>query len=147
MMTETTEGWLENHADRTFARQRAQVDTAKLLATFAAGIAATLVATALQVGDPEQLDRISAWLLAVTFLAAIMVIMLDRIAEANQSQTLELSALGKWDDERLLFELRRATLKAVFSNHEVVRSVKIALAVQLVFSTATGVAAATSLLT
>jgi hypothetical protein len=48
--------WLGSQADRDLARQRAQVDTAKLLATFSAAVAVTLVATALQVGQ-----SVSSW--------------------------------------------------------------------------------------
>lgn len=65
-MAQTPEEWLEVQADRALARQRAQADTAKLLATFAAGVAGALVATALQVGAPEGLDWASAWLLLMT---------------------------------------------------------------------------------
>ncbi|SNY65337.1 hypothetical protein SAMN05421748_12829 [Paractinoplanes atraurantiacus] len=146
-MAQTAEEWLEGQADRALARQRAQVDTAKLLATFAAGIAGALVATALQVGVPEGLDWAAAWLLLVTFAGVLGVIAVDRVAEADHDKVLGLQVLRGWSQEDLLVELRVAELKAVYSNDEVVRLVRSVLAVELLLALATGIVAATSLLT
>ncbi|MFF5079198.1 hypothetical protein ACFY36_19240 [Actinoplanes sp. NPDC000266] len=146
-MAQTPEEWLEVQADRALARQRAQVDTAKLLATFAAGIAGALVATALQVGEPEGLDWAAAWLLLVTFVAVLGVIAVDRLAEADHDQILNVRAIRNWDQDKMLEELRVAALTAVYSNGGVVRMVRSVLALQLLLSVATGIVAATSLLT
>ncbi|GAA0452565.1 hypothetical protein Ade02nite_00530 [Paractinoplanes deccanensis] len=146
-MAQTPEEWLEVQADRALARQRAQADTAKLLATFAAGVAGALVATALQVGAPEGLDWASAWLLLMTFVGVLAVIAVDRVAEADHDKVLSLRVVRGWSQEDLLAELRVAELKAVYSNDEVVRAVRGALALQLLLALATGVVAAASLLT
>ncbi|MBQ1010830.1 hypothetical protein KBX53_07690 [Micromonospora sp. M51] len=145
-MAQTSAEWLEGQADRASARQRAQVDTAKLLATFAAGVAATLVATALQVGTPEKLDEIATWSLGACFFAVIWIILLDRIAVADHTRILELSHLHNWDDQRLMTELRTATIKAAHSNSEVVNCVRMALALQVALSATTGTIAVLSLL-
>lgn len=146
-MAQTPAEWLEGQADRAFARQRAQVDTAKLLATFAAGVAATLVATALQVGEPRKLDAIASWLLAASVMAVVCIILLDRIAEADHSKIFELSHVNQWDRERVLAELRAATVKAMYGNAEVVNTVRWALVFQVALSAATGAVASVSLLT
>jgi uncharacterized membrane protein YeaQ/YmgE (transglycosylase-associated protein family) len=145
-MAQTCADWLESQADRAFARQRAQVDTAKLLGTFAAGIAATLVATALQVGTPERLDRIAAYILVGAVVGAICVILLDRITEADHAKILELSQLKKWDEDKLMEELRVATIKAVHNNGSVVNSIRWTLSLQVASSAAAGVTATLSLL-
>jgi hypothetical protein len=146
-VAQTPEEWLEIQSDRALARQRAQVDTAKLLATFAAGIAGALVATALQVGRPNGLDWAASWLLLVTFVAVLAVIAVDRLAEADHDQILNMRMVRNWTQDQLLLELRAAALTAVYANNEVVRIVRTALAVQLLLSVTTGIVATTSLLT
>jgi hypothetical protein len=146
-VAQTPEEWLEIQSDRALARQRAQVDTAKLLATFAAGIAGALVATALQVGRPNGLDWAASWLLLVTFVAVLAVIAVDRLAEADHDQILNMRMVRNWTQDQLLLELRAAALTAVYANNEVVRTVRTVLTVQLLLSVTTGIVATTSLLT
>ena len=145
-MGQTPAEWLENQADRSFARQRAEVDTAKLLATFSAGVAATLVATSLQVGEPNGLDLAGTIFLASAVLAVIVVIVLDRVAEADQGKVLELSQVNRWTQAQVLKELRKSTLTAAYSNAEVVLNVRRALMVQVILSCVAGVIACVSLL-
>ncbi|WP_329107782.1 hypothetical protein OG792_05050 [Micromonospora sp. NBC_01699] len=145
-MGQTPAEWLESQADRTFARQRAQVDTAKLLATFASATAATLVASALQVGKVNTLELLATIFLGVSFIAVILIILLDRITEADQARVLELSHLHGWDEHKLLTELRAATLKAANANVAVVRAVQWMLGIQIAFAATTGAVAAVSLL-
>lgn len=62
---ERVANWIQDHSARTIATQRTTVDGAKVTATFTCAVAATLVATALQVGDrPSWLDlgAIVLWL-------------------------------------------------------------------------------------
>jgi hypothetical protein len=146
-VAQTPEEWLEIQSDRALARQRAQVDTAKLLATFAAGIAGALVATALQVGRPNGLDWAASWLLLVTFVAVLAVIAVDRLAEADHDQILNMRMVRNWTQDQLLLELRAAALTAVYANNEVVRTVRTVLTAQLLLSVTTGIVATTSLLT
>jgi hypothetical protein len=147
-MAPSSADWLESQADRTFARQRAQVDTAKLVATFAAAVAATLVATALQVGtEPRKLDVAATVVLAAAFVAVIVVVLCDRIAEADQGLVLARSRIYRWTDSKLVEELRAANLTAVHINREVIRDVLWALAVQVSLSVAASIVACFSLLT
>jgi hypothetical protein len=137
--------WLDSQSDRTGARQRAQVDTGKLIATFSAAIVATLTATALQVGSPSTWDRIAAALLGLSFVIALVVIMLDRLAEADQSTIIQVARAQQWPDAQLLTELRVAALTADIANEGVVRSVRLAVAVQVTTSLFGGAAAVVSL--
>ena len=52
--------WLEGQAGRRFEQQRATIDNSKLMATFIAAVAATLVATTLQVGKAGWLDFLAS---------------------------------------------------------------------------------------
>ncbi|MBN2446270.1 MAG: hypothetical protein JXO22_06075 [Phycisphaerae bacterium] len=138
--------WLDGQADRTSTRQRAQVDTGKLVATFSAGIVATLAATALQVGQLSTWDRVAAALLALSFAMALLVILLDRLTEADQSAVVQISQTQNWPQAKTLAELRVATLTASITNEGVVRSVRLAVAVQVTTSLFGGAAAIISLL-
>lgn len=137
---------LESYIDRTNARQRAQVDTGKLIATFSAGIIATIVATALQVGTPSTWDRIAAFLLAISFLSALVAILFDRLTEADQAAIVQQAKASGWSDAKVLRKLRSAMLAATIVNEGVVRAVRLAVTVQLTVSLLAGAAAIISLL-
>jgi hypothetical protein len=138
--------WLDRDLEASMARQRAQVDTAKLLATFVAGIAATLVATALQVGKPTILDSISVYSLAGATCAAIAVILFDRMTAPNSDLILRQSVDLNWDNNQLIDKLREANCAAVEINRSVVNQVRQALTAQVVISIFAGTLAVISLL-
>jgi hypothetical protein len=146
-MPQTSAEWLESQADRAFSRQRAQVDTAKLLATFTTGIGATIVATALQVDKPNKLDLTATCFLATSFVAVLAVILLDRLAVADESRVLTFSQLHHWSEEELIAELQTATIAAAYNNAEVVSIVRWALVFQVCLSAVAATLAAVSLLT
>lgn len=146
LTVEDVSDWLEQRAYRAFERQRAQVDTAKLIATFSAGIAGTLVATALQVKDPSTLDVVAVWLLAATVVFSIAVILLDRLIEADHAHVLEMSEVHGWTKTEVRSRLREATLSTVKANGAVVTVVRCALAIQVAVAVVTGAVAAASLL-
>ncbi len=145
-MTGTTTDWLDGQVDRLIAGQRASVDTAKLVATFAAAVAATLVGSALEVGTPSRTDHRAVWFLAFAIALSVLVVLLDRLAVADHGVVLERAVLLAWDDGRVVRELRVANLKAANANEKVVRDVRVALAVQLLVTVTTGALAAASLL-
>src|SRR4051812_27706898 len=81
-MVATPDEWLEEQTGRIAARQRARADNLKLIATFAAGIAATLVASALQTGQtPSWHDRAASVGLTVTVVLTALVLLADRLSE------------------------------------------------------------------
>jgi hypothetical protein len=145
-MAQTSAEWLEGQSERSFARQRAQVDTAKIIATFTAGVAATLVATALQVGAPTTLDRVASYFLMTSVVATVCVVLLDRIVEADQATVLQNALVNSWSDSEILTQLRLASIAATNFNEDVVRYVRWSLAVQLCISAVAGIVAAISLL-
>jgi hypothetical protein len=134
-MSTSTADWLETQSDRISSRQRAQADTAKLLATFASGVAATMVATALQVGaTPSGMDRRASIVLGIGLLLTVGVVFLDRLTEADHRVLLQRSVVYGWSEGRLLTEFRAATLAATDANESVLRMVWSALWLQLAAS-------------
>jgi exosortase/archaeosortase len=143
----TTDDWLDQQVDRALARQRSQVDTAKVIAVFTTGIAGTLVATSLQVGDkPHLLDHVGVWLLLATALAVVVVVFVDRLSEADHAAIIQTARFNRWDDEHLLRELRIESMTAVRVNGGVVTLVRAATCIQVILAIATGVIATVSLL-
>jgi uncharacterized membrane protein YhfC len=141
--------WLEQNADRLLAGQKAEADTAKLLATFTAGVAATLVATALQVGTPaNSADRWAVSLLALSIAAALFVVFSDRVQSPDHSKVLQNRALSKpeWTDEQTLNELRKEQLATVGFNRWVLLVIRLMLAIQVLLAVTAGAFASASLL-
>lgn len=137
--------WLEQHADRIAARQRSQVDTAKLVTTFATGIAASLVAAAIQVQGTSRAEGWSVWGLAAASLLAILGAFADRLMEAAHDAVIERSKIEEWDDELLVRKLRVATLAAVRHNEAIVLWVRCLAVGQILVAAASGGLAAWSL--
>jgi hypothetical protein len=146
-VAQTSSEWLDGQADRISARHRAQVETAKLIATFSTAIAATLTATALQVGTPSGWDRVAVVLLFVTALLTVAVVIADRLAEPDHTHVLEEATHRDWDDAALLTELQVAGLAATSVNRQVVNSVRVVTICNLVAALLTSVFAVVSLLT
>jgi len=142
----TVSEWLEGHADRVAANQRAQAETVKLLATFSAVFAATIVATGLQVGPPTRLDLVAAILLLISVAATVAVVLLDRITDVNPGSVLQEATVAGWDDTELVRELRLWRLAAVENNAQVITLLRRALAIQILLSVASATVAAVSLL-
>jgi hypothetical protein len=138
--------WLDPQADRVLARQGRQVDTAKLLATFAAGVAATVVASALQVAPVTDYDRYSVWALCVSIVLAVAVVLLDRLREADHHEVATLAALNGWSSTQFLVQLQGQTLWALTFNEKVVGLVRHVLLIQIVVAALAGIIATLSLL-
>ncbi len=144
-MSATSAEWLEGQTDRILSRQRAQAETAKLLATFATAVAAGLVATALQVAPSTTADRRALVLLFASFLLALFVVFADRLAEADHNHVLTAAKLSGSDEATTLAELRTANLTAVNYNEGVISIMRVALIVQLLLSVLAAAAAAAPL--
>ena len=139
--------WLSQNFDHTMARQRSQADTAKLLVTFALGIAATLVATALQVGDvPNRLDLWATFVLGAAFLVALLVILLDRVQEPDRRWLMDRLARTYLPTEAVLDKLAELEGDRHEHNDGVVSSLKVTSMIQLLLSGVAGVLAAVSML-
>ena len=145
-MLNATSDWLERQADRELSGQQSQVETAKLLSTFACGIGAAIVATALQVGRPCQLDLIATALLGIAVMLAVLTIVRDRVADPDPDGTLRSAAHHGWDDSTTLAKLRELTDAVVIFNSRGVRRVQVAAFAAVIFSAASGVLGSVSLL-
>jgi ATP-dependent protease HslVU (ClpYQ) peptidase subunit len=137
--------WLEQHADRTAARQRSQVDTAKLVTTFATGVAAALVATAIQVPGISKREVWSIWALAAAVALTILGVFADRLKEASHDHLIERSKIEGWDDDTLVRRLRAAMVAAVRLNEGVVTLVRVVAVTQVLVASASGALATWSL--
>lgn len=145
-MAQTVAEWLEQQAQRTLSSQKAEADAGKLLTTFAAAIAATVVASALQVGHRPALDEWAAWLLAACVALTVIVVFLDRLRAPNHGHILTLKAVNGWSESETLGELRKEELTAEQYNYGVLTTIRKVIACQLLLATAAGVTAGTSLL-
>jgi uncharacterized membrane protein len=147
-MSESVTNWLEGDADRAMSRQRAQADSAKLVATFVIGVAASVVASALQMNrtGAESYNKWASILLALSAILTVFVIILDRISEADHKSLLEEAHVKKWSEAELLEELRTLTITASRDNQKVLREVQLALLLQFVVASVCGITAAIGML-
>ncbi len=127
----TVADWLEGQMERVLARQRTQVDTAKLIATFSTAVSASLVATGLQVAPATDADRNSLSLLLISFVLALAVAFADRIREVDHRLVLEEAAAEELSEQQKLVRLARASIIASRFNDRVVRLVRAILLLQL----------------
>lgn len=125
--------WLSEQADRIAARQRSQVETAKLLGTFAAGFAATIVGTALQVraSDVGWLDYASSGMVLLCLLTTVALVLADTLREVDHEIVIAHSRNLRLSSSETLRMLQVAHLASAFVNDGVVRRVRIALFMQL----------------
>lgn len=135
----TVGDWLEQQADRISVRQRSQVETAKLLVTFATGIAATLVGTALQVDGRPWQEVVGVVLLAISTVGAVMVVLLDSMREADYSNVLRDAEIRELTPAERLKELRSIQIAAVDVNEKIVRRVRATSLLQVLVAAASGV--------
>jgi hypothetical protein len=139
--------WLEEHADRVSGRQRAQVETAKLLTTFATGVAAALCAAAIQVAGSSALENWSLILLASAAGLTVMTVLTDRLTEAPHKELLSQAHTQGWTNDQLLRELRTAQIDSVETNQGVVQIVRFVALVQVASAAGAGLLATLALQT
>lgn len=123
--------WVERHADIIFQRQRAQIDTAKLLVTFSTAVAATLVAATLQIGKPTNWDKAAAAMLGVSALLALAVLSKDRFTEVDAVELRCRQIERGWGPEKTIKKIREATLTSSAINEDVVITTQNLMWVQL----------------
>ncbi len=140
--------WLEGQTERIVSRQRARADNAKLVVTFAVGVGASLLASALQTGTPSGWDRAATVFLTITFLLTSAVMLADRLEEPDHHAILQdgLTATPRWTDERIIYELRRAAAAAANINENVLTLIGRLMWAQLAGALLTSAAAVYSML-
>jgi len=137
--------WFNSSYDRTFSRHRSQADTSKLVVTFSLAVAATFVATALQVTGNWGLDVLATVILAIAFLITLNVVLSDKIMEPDPA----------WLAQQLLRDMRVDGVVAAISdlqsrteerNQERLDDVRNTVTLQLILAFAASTVAAISLL-
>ena len=127
MADERISAWLEGQAARRFDQQRAAVDNSKLIATFITAIAATIVATALQVDPTSFLDLVATIGLGWSIVATWRVIEADRLTVADHRALMTDGNAQGLNADDMLRSLRQGTLATVDDNEKVVEHVRTAL--------------------
>lgn len=136
-------GWIDEHQVQELSQARGRADAAKLVATFTTAIAATLVATELQVraGSMTGWDLLAVITLGIAFLFTLLVVVLDRLTVVDVREVLtQQAALGVSGDQALI-SLRAASLTAMTFNYGVLAQIRTALMLQLTAATASGAVA------
>ena len=148
-MPENFDAWSDQHWDRVLAQQTTQLETVKLLVTFTAGLAGTLVATALQVPGGLELDRWACVVLAGAAAATIAVIALDSSRTPNRDDLVDLKNQHQWTDTdpHLLIHLRTVMRDTTNFNARVVLTLQRLAELQILLAVVASVIAALSLLT
>lgn len=142
-MTEVVE-----HADRSLAHQRAQVETAKLVTTFSAGIGAALVASALQVGGVQHDTHTSVILLGAAVGLVVVVVLCDRLKVVDHDREISAALLSAGDveprhlEEHIVTRLQEALVGVADFNGSIVKLIRAVAAVQLLTAFATTALAA-----
>ena len=138
--------WQQQNADMVLARQRAQVDTSKLVVTFTLAIAATLDATALQVTGQRSLDIAATVALGAGFVATLIVIGLDRLKEPDRLWALARARRKKFSDAQLVELMQDLSDEVERFNESIVARVRLATQLQILVAVICGFLATFSLL-
>jgi hypothetical protein len=103
---EALEAWLENHASREDAHSHQGLQTAKLVTTFSAAIAATFVATSLAEGPaPTCWDEGAVFAMGLSVLGVLVIVVHARRAP-DMASILREAARDEWSEDRIIKELR-----------------------------------------
>ena len=112
-MGEALEAWLDNHRGREETHSHLGLQTAKLVTTFAAAIAATFVATALAEGPaPSCWDEAAVVAMGLSVLGVLVIVF--HVRKAPDVATILLDASP--DDDRTIALLREAVNSAARHN-------------------------------
>lgn len=136
-MTDVNE-WLDSHWTATLSQQHARRESARVAATFVAGIAAALTGVAQQAtpqGGPfPSLGVVTVVTLGLNLLATLVVLLLDKVdGPKDPASVLEDGSLTR---TMRLIEVRRRAFIAVNSNDDWFKSIKPLIASQLVLGVA-----------
>lgn len=129
--------WLDRELDRLLSEEKANVDTAKLLVTFAAAIAAGMAGAALQAAHCHP--ALHAWtlvLFGLSGLLAVAVILMDRLRGPDVEAILTQNGIAPMTNAQMAAERRLSALTALEYNRALVRVVRTTALAQVVSSMA-----------
>ncbi len=122
------------------------METAKLLSTFATGLAAALTGVALQVDGSDGRETASIYAMAVAAVATVLAIALDRLREVDHEVLFIKRQTLKWHDDELLRNLRTAHIEVLAQNEGIVIAVRFAATFALIAALVSGALATASLM-
>jgi len=144
-MGETLAAWLENHARSEDTHSHQGMQTAKLVTTFAAAIAATFVATSLAEGpEPSCWDEAALVEMALSVLGVLVIVVHARKAPDVRS-LFRKAVTDKWTDDQVIEKLRDAVHTAAEHNKARADQVHWIMFAQVVASIAACILAVVSL--
>ncbi|GAA4126017.1 hypothetical protein GCM10022415_33520 [Knoellia locipacati] len=139
------DAWVDKLEAEELSQARGRADSAKLVATFAAAIAATLVGTQMQVRAANGMtvwDVVAVAAFGLSALLALTVVLLDQLAIVNVESVLATErTLRNPTDPELISALRVASSAITKDNRRVLRWVKVALFLQLAAASGASVVA------
>jgi hypothetical protein len=144
-MPQSIDEWSDQYWDRAFSRHTAQVETVKLVVTFSLAVAATLVASALQVAPATGWDIAASIVLGLAFISTLVTIQLDRLKWPTRREVLQKREDEGWTEVELLLYLPRLYRDTEEWNDRVVGFVRRSAEYQLLLAAATGTLAVVSL--
>ena len=127
----STATWIEEHSLRRSAHQVERIETTKTVATFASGIAAALVASAMQSygGTPVAISSVAA--LGVSIALVLVIFVVGQLSEPDGKQIEALCVAAGLPPDRVLVLLRLGFEHALDANQEVVRFVTVVAVLQV----------------
>jgi hypothetical protein len=143
-MGEALETWLENHAGREENHSHQGLQTAKLVTTFAAAIAATFVATSLAEGPaPSCWDEGAVGAMVLSVLGVLVIVFHARAAP-DVTKILDEALADNWPEDQTIAELRDAVRLTAKHNKTSADRVHWIMLAQVVASMAASVLAVVS---
>jgi hypothetical protein len=146
VVPETIDPWMASQVDRRLSRQEASRNTLLLLVTFAEGIAATLVASGLQVGKHHGLLVAASMMLGLGFIAIVVLLLLDRSVQVDERQVIGDAYVRGLSADHLRDELQQFDLTAIEINDGVLSSMRNATFVQMAIAAAAATLAVVAML-
>jgi hypothetical protein len=145
-LTERLAVWVEEHTHRQDAAARQAIETAKLVTTFTAAIAATFVATALSAGDPSPLDACATVVVGLALAVVVRVVFIKPDDPATDVDAIiRTSKLQRWPEQDTICVLRRVRRTSVEANKNVAKEIRCWMFSQLALSAIASILAAVSI--
>ena len=134
-MPDPINDWLEHQAYRKMELQAGKLDSAKLLTTFVAALAATFCASALESNSGRWQTIVALVLLALsTILAAAVMVLSQSMAETDGEDVMAKAKIRGLTDDETYDELQVGSLTAAISNETLVGWATLLMSVQFLIA-------------
>lgn len=126
--------WVDAQGSTRLAAQVRTADTAKLITTFASGVAATLTGTALQVLTGGVVLRLAVIAMACSLVLVLAVFATDRLRQPDIEAVLVESQTRGLDAQETVNELRVSQLASLRFNENTLRYMRYLVPLQILVS-------------